>query len=131
MKSHLAVVFAAAVLSVHIPQAAAGDVFRAAVVDDATRSVLARAGGQLTAQAPGARLVVKAAADEQIRVQALGSAGEVLSEGERVLLTQIRKIGLDDAAERLAVVLPANGLPRVPRPRRVGEDAARRQKKHG
>ena len=85
MKSPIAVAFAAAVLSFQLPQAAAGEVFRAAVYDDATRSVLARAGGQVTAHAPGARLVVKAGADEQIRVQALGSAGEVLS--ERLLRT--------------------------------------------
>jgi hypothetical protein len=71
----------AALLALPVAQAAAEGVFKAAVYDDGARSVLARAGGTVAEPGlPGARLVVKAAAGETIRVRSLGAGGETLSD---------------------------------------------------
>lgn len=71
-------VLAAAVLAFQVPVAGAEGVFKAVIYDDGSSSVLARAGGTLSAPAAsGARLVVKAQADEPISVQSLGPDGAV------------------------------------------------------
>lgn len=72
-------VFAAAVLAFQVPVAGAEGVFKAVIYDDGSSSVLARAGGTLSDRvATGARLVVKAGADEAISVQSLDRDGAVL-----------------------------------------------------
>ena len=71
-------VLAAAVMAFQVPVASAEGVFKAVIYDDGSSSVLARAGGTLAdSAAAGARLVVKAQADEAISVQSVDPDGAV------------------------------------------------------
>ncbi|HWS74366.1 MAG TPA: hypothetical protein VN324_04420 [Quisquiliibacterium sp.] len=74
-------VLLAGALSLQASVASAEGVFKAAVYDEGTRTVLARAGGSVADPgASGARLVVKAGAEEAIVVKSVASNGEVLAE---------------------------------------------------
>ncbi len=78
MKIRSLVLASAAALAFQLPVASAEGVFKAVIYDGGSSSVLARAGGTLAAPAAsGARLVVKAQADEAISVQSLDPDGAV------------------------------------------------------
>lgn len=71
-------VIVAAALALQVPVAGAEGVFKAVIYDAGSSAVLARAGGTLLQPAsPGARLVVKARADEAIRVSSVDRDGAV------------------------------------------------------
>lgn len=117
MKRPYAVLLAAA-LSLSASHALADGVFKAALYDDAGRVVLARAGGVASdAGGPAVRLVVKAGADEPIRVRAVDPAGAVLS--SRTLRTDALGIAslplveVSEAGRSAAIQVEQDGSGRV------------------